>query len=564
MQRIKNNIFLILIILLAFSLRIYQIDNTPPSLNWDEVSLGYNAYSILQTGRDEWGVSFPTIFRAYGDYKLPAYVYLSIPGIAVFGLNEFAVRLPSVIAGTLSVLFTYLLVNELFRNKNQSLATLSAFLMAIEPWSLFTSRIALEADVAAFFVISGTYFFLKGLRTVNYLLFAPLFFGLSVWSYNSARVFTPLFVFSLILVFRKDLLRLYLRNKLIIICSLFIAILLFVPMFWQLTHPVGQARYGEVEILDSGAIAKINEARSNGCPRIQCNKVTFFVSEFAKNYVSHFNPSFLFFAGGSNYQFSIPNLGIMHLVNLPFFYLGIVLLLTRLYKYKYAKLILFWLILAPIPSSLTREAPHVLRSIVILPVPMILSSIGINFLVTRLRPVLFIAYCLLLFISLESYFGVYFGKYRSEYSWSWQYGYKEVINYVKENHDKYDKIIISKKYGEPHEFLLFYWPWNPGKYRNDPNLNRFYQSNWWWVDRFDKFYFVNDWQIVEGDRYDFTLESKVVVKCSDPELLKLVETDEIPVHCLLVTSVRNVPEGWTKLKTINFLDDTTAFEIYEN
>ena len=527
MRLIKANISIFLILLLSLALRIYQISQVPPALNWDEVSLGYNAYSVFKTGHDEWGNKLPTIFRAYGDYKLPAYVYISIPGIAVFGLTEFAVRLPSLVAGTLSILFTYFLVLELFDSKKhrtpytRTFAALSALLMAVEPWSLFTSRIALEADIAVFFIISGTYFFLRGLRTKNYLLFASLFFGLSVWSYNSARVFVPLFLVSLVIIYREKFLAIYKISPSTIRCSLITALVFLVPMFWQLARPIGQARYGEVQILDQGLIAKINEARNNGCSRLVCNKVTYFVPIFVKNYIPHFGPRFLFFEGGSNYQFSIPERGLLHLVNLPFFYLGLVMVFLKFRNYKYGRLLIVWLLLAPTASSLTREAPHVLRSIVILPVPMILTALGLGFFLKKFKHLFVFVYLVLVLISLEGYMQTYFNDYRVNYSDSWQYGYKEMVGFVKENYDKYDKILITKKHGEPHEFILFYLKWDPGNYLKDTSLVRFYQSNWWWVDGFDKFYFVNDWEITE-DRVrerKFILESKITVDCKSSKCL---------------------------------------------
>ncbi|KKQ31616.1 MAG: hypothetical protein US85_C0008G0046, partial [Candidatus Shapirobacteria bacterium GW2011_GWF1_38_23] len=45
----KEKIILIIVLLTAFLLRIYN--HTYPPLLWDEAALGYNAYSILQTGR---------------------------------------------------------------------------------------------------------------------------------------------------------------------------------------------------------------------------------------------------------------------------------------------------------------------------------------------------------------------------------------------------------------------------------------------------------------------------------------------------------------------------------
>jgi hypothetical protein len=127
-----------------------------------------------------------------------------------------------------------------------------------------------------------------------------------------------------------------------------------------------------------------------------------------------------------------------------------------------------------------------------------------------------------------------------------------MVSYIKENYEEYDKIIITKKYGEPHEFLLFFWPWDSQKYQDDPNLIRFEQSNWFWVDRFDKFYFVNDWEIPKEEGI-FVLESeKEEVDCT---------TD---LKCLLITSPANYPEDWKNLKVINFLNGEPAFEIYEN
>jgi hypothetical protein len=82
---IRNNKYLIFIVILAAILRFAQITQVPPSLNWDEVSHGYNAYSLIKTGKDEWGVNLPLIFRAYGDYKLPVYIYLTAISEFFFG-----------------------------------------------------------------------------------------------------------------------------------------------------------------------------------------------------------------------------------------------------------------------------------------------------------------------------------------------------------------------------------------------------------------------------------------------------------------------------------------------
>ena len=229
---------------------------------------------------------------------------------------------------------------------------------------------------------------------------------------------------------------------------------------------------------------------------------------------------------------------------------------------KVSGLLLAWLVLGPVASSFTREAPHVLRAITILPVLMFLTALGLKDIWSRaskkkvaLGALLAFTYFVLLTLSVVSYFKNYFTLYPSEYSWSWQYGHREVAEFIEENYEKYDKIVMTKKYGEPHEFMLFYLKWEPSEYQKDENLNRFYQTGWYWVDSFDKFFFINDWQVVEegSGNFEFNQESGEVVSCSPGEF-----------SCLLVTSPGNVPEGWELIQMVNFLDNETAFELYEN
>lgn len=558
LQNLDKTLFLIVI--LAAVLRFAFLTYVPPSLNWDEVSHGYNAYSILTTGKDEWGERFPTIFRAYGDYKLPVYIYLTAVSEKIFGLNAFAVRLPSALAGIGTVIFTYFLVLELFKKK--SLSNLAAFLVAVEPWSLFLSRGAFEANLALFFIVSGVYFFLKSLQSIKYFVPGTILLGLSVWTYNSARIFAPVLVVTLFAIYFNDLKNVFLKNRKVLISGLLITAFFFAPMFIQLVQPIGLARYGKVSIINEGAVARINGARGASkfpplLNRLVNNKVTYFAGMFAKNWASHYSASFLFGKGGTNYQFSIPGKGILYWVDVIPVIVGLAWLVLK--RSKANSLIIAWFLFSPVASALTSEAPQVLRSIVILPVPMVIAAIGVyqiaEFLKNRFKVSagsVVTAFVILVYLSFESYATSYVTSYRTNYSWSWQYGYEQAASYAKTHYDDYNKIIITKKYGEPHEFFLFFQGWSADKYRNDPNLIRYAQTNWFWVDRFDKFYFVNDWQMPK-DKGLFVLESKKeTVDCTRG------------FKCLLITSPGNFPKDWKKLDTVNFLDGSPAFEMYAN
>src|SRR3990172_9037297 len=115
---------LLLIIVLGAGLRLFWLDKSPPSLNWDEAALGYNAYSLLKTGKDEYGFKLPVTFRSFDDYKPPLYPYVTVPFIALFGLNEYSVRLPSALAGIFSIIAIYLVVSFLF---NKTVGLFPAF-----------------------------------------------------------------------------------------------------------------------------------------------------------------------------------------------------------------------------------------------------------------------------------------------------------------------------------------------------------------------------------------------------------------------------------------------------
>jgi 4-amino-4-deoxy-L-arabinose transferase-like glycosyltransferase len=202
-MKIKNWI-LIGILVLAAVLRLWNLSNVPSHLTPDEAALGYNAYSILETGRDEYGQLFPIIFKSFGDYKPGLYIYLTVPSVAVFGLNEFAVRFPSALAGIMAVWLIYLIVRLLF-TENKRLATISAFIMAVAPWLIHFSRGAWEANVSLTLTLAGIYFFLKSLQKPKFLILSSLSFSLTLLTYHGAKLSTGIVLLILLLLYWKKI-----------------------------------------------------------------------------------------------------------------------------------------------------------------------------------------------------------------------------------------------------------------------------------------------------------------------------------------------------------------------
>src|SRR3972149_9433109 len=127
-----RKILFIAILFLCLVLRFYKIPQVPASLNWDEASNAYNAYSILNTAKDEYGNFLPLVNRSFDDYKPPAYMYSAIPFVWIFGLSELAARLPSAIFGVLTCVFIFFLAKNLTGDNAVSYA--SFFVLSITPW----------------------------------------------------------------------------------------------------------------------------------------------------------------------------------------------------------------------------------------------------------------------------------------------------------------------------------------------------------------------------------------------------------------------------------------------
>src|SRR3989344_4388137 len=135
---VSTRFLLTLICILFLFTRLYKISEIPASVYWDEASIGYNAYSILKTGKDEWGDFFPLHFRAFGEFKLPVFIYSTLLFIKIFGLNEFSIRFTSVLFSLGAVILTYLIAKKIYNNL--AVALFASLFVSISPWFFVFSR----------------------------------------------------------------------------------------------------------------------------------------------------------------------------------------------------------------------------------------------------------------------------------------------------------------------------------------------------------------------------------------------------------------------------------------
>lgn len=506
----KNLILLFAVLLIGAILRLWQLGNVPISPDWDEVALGYNAYSIIHTGRDEYGQLLPIVMRSFDDYKPALYSYLSIPTILLFGVNVVAVRLPSVIFGILTLIAVYFLLKEIFSEKNLKVEVkgfvldipiLSTLLLAISPWHIQFSRIAFESNVGLAFNVFTALFFIKGLKSSWYLSLSAISAALGIYVYQSEKVFTPLFVFALAVIFRKELL---LKPKKYILVAIAVGLILILPMLsYTLGNKNALERARGVSIFsDSTQFLSENTKRlltdrekNDVIGLIVDNRRVLFAREVIAGYISHFELNWLFVRGDIS-RHHAPNMGLMYLFELPFLLMGIYMLIFGPFSRKSKIFIFAWFLLVPIPASITSGVPHSVRTLNFLPTFQIFTAIGIlTFLlfIEKLKHKIIEIVILLTFIfsvifNFIYYLNQYFVQQNYFTAFDWQYGYEKTIAKLNPIAADYKKIVVSNQppMDQSYMFFLFYLKYPPHLYqRESMNASGGFREN----HKFDKYDF---------------------------------------------------------------------------
>ncbi len=438
----KNKIILAFVLFLFLVSRIYKIADIPASVYWDEASIGYNAFSIATDLKDEWGDKLPLHFRAFGEFKLPVYIYSVAILVKVIGLNEYSVRLPAVLYSLGTIILVYFLTKKIM--KDETTAILASFILSLSPWFFIFSRTGYEVTAGLFFFLLGTYLFSLIDKNKYLLLASTLSFILSFYSYNSFRIIIPIWMILLFVYSSKE----FLKNRkyfLVLLISLVIFLLSLIPVYRLYKFDSGGARFAQVEI-------------SSKC-------------DFIKNYFSHFTPEFLFTKGDTNPRSQIPGHGQLYLFEIPLLIFGLVAILRSKKVIYFLPLIL--LLLAPIPAALTKESPHALRAILMAPMFAVISAIGIFWFKDNVKKVgttVIVFSILFYYLSFESYITDFITKYNTESASSWQFEYKEIFMGMPES-IKQTNGIVTDKYAQPYIFALYYLKYPPDKFRATVKYN---------------------------------------------------------------------------------------------
>ncbi len=543
-------VLLVLIVALGFFLRTYRLSEVPYGFHIDEAQVGYNAFSLLKTGRDETGVLLPTHLKIW-DFERPLGIaYLSIPGILTFGLSELGTRINTATIGIISIPLVFLITQEIFKNRVFSL--LSTFLFAISPWHINLSRATSDAVVCFFFFILGTFFAWKALQknSAMFVLFSYFLYTLSFFSYYSTRLIIPVFLLLFFLMALKE------KKRVFLFFILFLFIYLTFPfaVFWRTSI----SRFNQVSVFhEQGTKLLLEEQlREDGAShpivvtRIFHNKLVNFGLKLSENFLAYFSSDFLIFKGGFPIRYYIPNVGAIYFWELPFLLWGIIVLFkmpsSKIISNKF--LILFWVILGAFSASLTIEdAPNSQRALSLLPGFQWFVALGLLDTFQRISSVkmrTLVAFLVILanFWNISYFFHQYIVHSYRHRPWYRFYEMKELVNYLNSAKTQYKNIYLTFNSTEPYIYFLFYNRVDPVVYQE---LIKSKGLNFNWNN-------IGNIKIIRNDCPNVPLVEKadalIVSKltCSFPKGTRIVKSFKYPDGVESLVAV-DFPEGFSKV-----------------
>ena len=529
MIKIRPHLALLGILLLAVLVRFVGLNQAPPSLYWEEVALGYDAYSILHTGKDFHGNPYPIVaFPSFGDFKPSLYVYLIVPFISLFGLNEWSVRFPSALAGVVSVYFVYLLGARW----NKKVGVWSAFLFAIQPWSIQISRTGFETNVATALMTAGMWFGFQANHKRRYVFLSVICLCFAMYTYHAARIVAPLLGLSLAFYWLRSWSEPFLWKMLKVCVIGIFAALLVSPIARSLNSPEVRKRADETSIFAGTVLAERSNAQIAAAgggkfAKILHHRYLVGAQMIMDQYVRNFDPAFLFLKGDGNPRHSSAIVGGLYLWEIGTVFLGL-LVIWRSKKLELL-LLVWWIVIAGVPASVTTVSPHALRFMAAAPVFSLISGLGIVSLLGYFRDRNRIKISLLVLGvgSLVYFLQYFFNDHRIRFSESYQYGYKELFKGLQEEQKLNEKVMVTRQEGRPSMYYLFFTKKNPQDVQDADSSVRKDQQ-----------------ELLQVGSYDF------------------VDTIDTSKYSLFATSPKNVPSTAQKIKEIRRLDNSVVWVIW--
>ena len=467
-------ILLFLIIVFGAYLRFIKLSEIPSGLYVDEALVGYNAYSIFKTGSDEYGKILPILFRFFGSYSPPLYIYLTSFFVGFFGLSIFSVRLTSVLSGTIGIFIVYLFLKKLKITKSFKYPIIGALVFAISPGAIFYSRLGYEVNLANIIYITGLYLLWSGFENSVYYIFALPTLVLSAYSAHTELYLVPLTLLIFVAVFYKKLFQK--KTKKHFLVGILLSLLLLVPLLTIVGTP---AFLSKTDIFYSDIIVQQAAKMSSLMPKLLAIPLAF-LREFFSRFITYLSPLSLFHLPDPDSQRSIPDLSFFYSWMVIPYFIGLYTIWKKRRKIA-VKFILLSAFAILFIGSLVKDPFSTQRLLPFFFVVTIVISLGIEKTLDKtsfwLRWVLIIsALCYSMVCLWRSYF-ILFPKERAKV---WGYGFSQLAQEISERPN--EKFLIDQSRIKPAYIeLAFFLRYPLEEFQKEVNQDikhRYYQDTY--------------------------------------------------------------------------------------
>ncbi len=451
--------------------------------------MGYSAYSIVETGKDEYGYTMPSRFKTFGEYKLPVSIYTIAAFVKIMGLSELSTRLPFILIGIFSPVLFCILTKKLFNNT--SIALLSAILASLSPWIQIMARHAHDNIIILFMTCLAVIVLTQLMNKIQLrnIIYISLISGVVLFTSHIGKVLSVYFFLTMLVI-------LFVKKQKLIHTAKYAAIFLLPVLFFVITELQNPTtRVSNLLFMNNqGFTLTIEELRREHDTRLLHNKGTQAVIELTHRYLTYFSPEFLVIKGDDNDRFGFPGISPITPVTYLLFLTGIYFLFHNKEKYRY--LLISLLLISPLSASLSWQEYSVTRAFdMIIPILLLAAYGGYNLVLSLKQKqfklltafVLIAGYSFFTFYSWDFYYNHYPKRY--DVIFAWQTGYRELNGYIKKNYDSVSKFYMTKELGQPYIYTLFYLQFPPSEYQKQASLTELDEYGFGQVEAFDKFEF---------------------------------------------------------------------------
>jgi len=437
---IKQNYMLFLLPALLFIgafLRLYKIGSVPGGLNQDEAASLYNAYTLLNWGRDYAGNLFPVHLTSFNAGQFPLVSYLAIPFAALFDLNAFSIRIFPALFNTVCLFILFLLSKKI---AGERFAFVSLFLFVICPWHILMSRWALETTILPGIVLISILFFIFA-QNKKVPFFLPCsILCLSFYAYAPGVWFASFFLlfYFIYAIYKKYY---TLKQWIIAIICCAVIVMPFALFFIVNKYDMESITIGFI------TIPKLPVGFS-----YYTDMLNFELSVWFENIRKFTEIVFLEGRDGLPWN-SVSEVHNIYSLTLPLFAYGFAKSIYDFFKNKIELLfpMLLWLLVAFVAATLT--PPNVNR-VCLVYIPIIFfTAYGLSNILKNVRGfgcTLIVLYC----ISFLHFNSIYYGKWAEKMREHFFYSYTDAIKYATENTKQNDLVYVTNRVNQPYIHVL--------------------------------------------------------------------------------------------------------------